>query len=331
MNNLDDQKQKILQFIRMRGPNITMRVSNYLKVDSLITSAFLSDLLSDKAIKMSSMKVGNSPIYLIPGQELQLEAFSHYLGAKEKEAFEILKREKVLDDNKLLPAIRVALRAIKDFAFSLEYNGNLYWRYISMNENEAYELINKGMTNFSQLPQSYRPVQNIQQIVPQKIQEVKNEELEIKPIIQPQIINTIKKIEPIFQTKEYDKSENKLEENVLKPKIRRTKTIKKNLFIEKVEDYLKREGIEISNVIKKGKKEYHALVSVNNPEGNGKNEYLCIAKEKKAISDKELMKNLQVGQRKNLPVLFVTSGEASKKAIEWLDYLGNVIVYKKLE
>jgi hypothetical protein len=44
VNNLEDQKQKILQFIRMRGPNITMRVSNYLRVDSLITSAFLSDL-----------------------------------------------------------------------------------------------------------------------------------------------------------------------------------------------------------------------------------------------------------------------------------------------
>ena len=329
MNNLDDQKQKILQFIRMRGPNITMRVSNYLKVDSLITSAFLSDLLSDKAIKMSSMKVGNSPIYLIPGQELQLEAFSHYLGAKEKEAFEILKREKVLDDNKLLPAIRVALRAIKDFAFSLEYNGNLYWRYISMNENEAYELINKGMTNFSQLPQSYRPVQNIQQIVPQRIQEVQIEKPIIENEIQPKIVQ--KAIEPIFQNEPLEKVPKTIEVTELKPKIRRTKTIKKNLFIEKVEDYLKREGIEISNIIKKGKKEYHALVSVNNPERNGKNEYLCIAKEKKSISDKELMKNLQVGQRKNLPVLFVTSGEASKKAIEWLDYLGNVIIYKKME
>ena len=329
MNNLDDQKQKILQFIRMRGPNITMRVSNYLKVDSLITSAFLSDLLSDKAIKMSSMKVGNSPIYLIPGQELQLEAFSHYLGAKEKEAFEILKREKVLDDNKLLPAIRVALRAIKDFAFSLEYNGNLYWRYISVNENEAYELINKGMTNFSQLPQSYRPVQNIPQIVPQKIQEVQIEKPIIENEIQPKIVQ--KAIEPIFQNEPLEKVPKTIEVTELKPKIRRTKTIKKNLFIEKVEDYLKREGIEISNIIKKGKKEYHALVSVNNPEGNGKNEYLCIAKEKKSISDKELMKNLQVGQRKNLPVLFVTSGEASKKAIEWLDYLGNVIIYKKME
>ena len=251
MNNLDDQKQKILQFIRMRGPNITMRVSNYLKVDSLITSAFLSDLLSDKAIKMSSMKVGNSPIYLIPGQELQLEAFSHYLGAKEKEAFEILKREKVLDDNKLLPAIRVALRAIKDFAFSLEYNGNLYWRYISVNENEAYELINKGMTNFSQLPQSYRPVQNIPQIVPQKIQEVQIEKPIIENEIQPKIVQ--KAIEPIFQNEPLEKVPKTIEVTELKPKIRRTKTIKKNLFIEKVEDYLKREGIEISNVIKKGK------------------------------------------------------------------------------
>ncbi len=361
-NNLEDQKQKIIQFIRMRGPNITMRVSNYLRIDSLIASAFLSDLLSDKALKMSSMKVGNSPIYLIPGQENQLENFSQYLPGKEREAFEILKREKVLDDNKQLPAIRVALRAIKDFAFSFEYNGNVFWRFISVNENDAFEMINQGRVNFSQLPQSYRL---IQQIVP-KIEEVKKEEIKIevpiiKEVIEQPILNEIKKIEPIFKdeneiedkpfnekvskmnllekgSKNYedediDTEEDEIEVSEEKPKVRKTrvKVVKKNLFIEKVEDYLKREGIEISNVIKRGKKEYHALVSVNNSEGNGKNEYLCIAKEKKSISDKELMKNLQVGQRKNLPVLFVTSGEASKKAVEWLDYLGNVIVYKKMD
>ncbi|HLD98046.1 MAG TPA: hypothetical protein VI815_01855, partial [Candidatus Nanoarchaeia archaeon] len=60
-------------------------------------------------------------------------------------------------------------------------------------------------------------------------------------------------------------------------------------------------------------------------------DYLCIAKEKKAVSDKDLMKYLQIGQKERLPVLFLSNGDASKKAVEWLDYLGNVIVYKKLE
>jgi len=43
------------------------------------------------------------------------------------------------------------------------------------------------------------------------------------------------------------------------------------------------------------------------------------------------MKYLQIGQKERLPVLFLSNGDASKKAVEWLDYLGNVIVYKKLE
>ena len=41
--------------------------------------------------------------------------------------------------------------------------------------------------------------------------------------------------------------------------------------------------------------------------------------------------HLQLGQKENLPVLFISNGDASKKAVEWLDYLGNVIIYRKLE
>ena len=359
MNNLEDQKQKIMQFIRMRGPNITMRVSNYLKVDSLITSAFLADLFSDKAVKMSSMKVGNSPVYFIPGQEAQLENFSQYISGKEREAFEILKREKVLQDDRQLPAIRVALRSIKDFAFSFEYGGNLYWRYLTFGENDAFNLINENRVNFSQLPQNYQravqPVNQIQkpvyqpEIVIEKKQEIaskiKGVEI-IKPVVPPAIEEKIEvkpyvenpKIHNIFDKSEETRSlekapieEDRKAESLIKAtsKFKKSRIIKKSDFVLKVEEFLGRENIVIVNIIKKGKKEYMAVVSVDND--GEKNEYLCIAKEKKSVSDKELMKNLATGQKRNLPVLYISSGEASKKAVEWLDYLGNVIIYRKLE
>ncbi|MEM3113320.1 MAG: hypothetical protein QXI33_02760 [Candidatus Pacearchaeota archaeon] len=348
IDNLEEQKQKIVEFIKIRGPTITIKVSNYLKVDSLIASAFLADLLADKLVKMSFMKVGNSPVYYIPGQEFQLEDFSHYLSGKEKEAFEILKREGVLQDEKQLPAIRVSLRNLKDFAFPFEYNGNLYWRYLKTGENEAYDLINSGKANFSQLPPTYRPIQlpiqsQIQDVqIPvqetieqpiQKVQEPKKPIEEIEPELK--IINDFVNIDKanVLESKgDFNVTDDEINvSQKIKTKSKKSKSVKKNMFIESVESFLVKEGITIMDVIKKGQKEYQALVSINSSDGERKNEYLCIAKEKKSISDRELMKNLQIGQKKNLPVLFVTSGEASKKAIEWLDYLGNIIIYKKLE
>jgi hypothetical protein len=120
--NLDVQKEKILKFIEINGPSLPVHISKHLRLDSLLSSAFLSDLLSDKELKISCLRVGNSPLYFIRGQEFQLEKFANFLPGKEQEAFYLLKEHGVLNDGLMLPAIRVALRAIKDFSFPLEYN-----------------------------------------------------------------------------------------------------------------------------------------------------------------------------------------------------------------
>ena len=87
------------------------------------------------------MKVGNSPVYFIPGQERLLENFSQYLKSKEKEAFLLLKEKRFLKDNQQEPAIRVALREIKDFAipFKKPETDELFWRYFTIPESEFKE------------------------------------------------------------------------------------------------------------------------------------------------------------------------------------------------
>ncbi|MEK6891195.1 MAG: hypothetical protein AABX03_03580 [Nanoarchaeota archaeon] len=346
--NLNDHKRKIMEFMALKGPSLPIHISSYLKIDTLLSGAFLSDLLSDKELKISNMRVGNSPVYFIPGQESQLEKFANYLGGKEKEAFYLLKEHKVLDDILILPAIRVALRSIKDFSFPFEHNGKLYWKYLGLNDNGTKEIIECGGARFSQLPQGYQKVntQNSQSIN-QPIQQVQQ-----MPVEQPKIelgndtnsaltedrkeiilLNEIKKIEPIFESP-INQVNNEIatvkeEIPIVKEIIpRKPRVVKDSEFNIKVKEFLNKEGIELVNVVKKGKKEFIGLVKVSN--NDIKTEYLCIAKEKRSISDKELMKQLQIGQRKNLPVIFVTSGEASKKAVEWLDYLGNLIIYKKM-
>src|SRR3989344_1919699 len=143
--NPNEIRDKIKSFIRLRGPSLPIHVSKEIKIETLFTSAFLSELASTKDIKISDMKVGGSPLYFIPGQEEELERYSNYLPGKEKEAFLLLKEKKILKDNELEPAIRVALRSIKDFAFPiiivLEGEKMLYWRFHLIPDLQAKLLI----------------------------------------------------------------------------------------------------------------------------------------------------------------------------------------------
>jgi hypothetical protein len=82
------------------------------------------------------MKVGNSPVYFIQGQEFLLENFSQYFKSKEKDAFLLLKEKKILKDTGQEPAIRVALRAIKDFAIPFKKDEEIFWRYFTTPETE---------------------------------------------------------------------------------------------------------------------------------------------------------------------------------------------------
>jgi len=129
-------KQKIISIIKRRGPSLPVHIASETNLSILFTSAFLSELFSEKKIKMSNMKVGSSPIYFISGQEFMLQNFSQYLKSKERDAFLLLKEKKILKDSEQDPAIRVALRAIKDFAMPFKKNDEIFWRYFTAPETE---------------------------------------------------------------------------------------------------------------------------------------------------------------------------------------------------
>ena len=131
-----ETKMRIISILESRGPSFPAHISKETGLDILFASVFLSELLSEKKIKITHMKVGSSPIYFIPGQEPKLENFSQYLKSREKDAFEILKNEKFLSDKLQEPAIRVALRSIKDFAIPFKRDGEMYWRFFVVPESD---------------------------------------------------------------------------------------------------------------------------------------------------------------------------------------------------
>lgn len=141
--------EKILEVMKLRGPVLPVHVTKAAECDILIASAHLSELASKKLIKISSLKVGGSPLYFLPGQESRLQDFTDNLHEKEKKAFDLLKHKKVLRDQDLDPVFKVAIREIKDFAIPLEvtHKGNMeiFWKWALSSNAEVEPLIKNAL------------------------------------------------------------------------------------------------------------------------------------------------------------------------------------------
>ena len=140
-----ETKDRIVSIIKSRGPSLPVQIAKALNISPLFASAFLSELYNEGRLLTTYMRVGSSPLYLVSSQEAQLERFVQYLNQKEREAFAILQRGKVLDDEYQLPAIRVALRAIKDFALPVKIKSGdqlkLYWKYFLIQDSEIKSIL----------------------------------------------------------------------------------------------------------------------------------------------------------------------------------------------
>ena len=143
-----DKNQAILEIINRKGPVLPVQVSKEINDNVLMASARLSELLSSKKIKISSLKVGGSPLYYLPGQEEKLRNFANNLGGVERKAYDLLEQGKVLRDAVMEPAVRVALRQIKDFAVPLQViyqeKTEIFWKWY-LTENKEAEIVIKGI------------------------------------------------------------------------------------------------------------------------------------------------------------------------------------------
>ncbi len=204
-------KDKIISILRLNGPSLPVHVAKGTGQSILFASAFLSELFYERKIRISHMKVGSSPLYLLPGHEPQLERFSQYIKGKEREAYLLLKEKRFLKDSEQQPAIRVALREIKDFAIPVRKDDEIYWRYFLVPEEELHQ---QKVT---------REIK--EEIIEEKRPEEKKEkELEI------------------FEKKETKKIEKK---KIVKKRI--NKKHDENFF-NKIKEFLSKENIEIIDI-----------------------------------------------------------------------------------
>lgn len=360
-------KEKIVFIVQRRGPSLPIHIAQATGLSMLFSSAFLSELISDKKIKISNMKVGGSPLYFIPGQEPMLEKFSNYLKSKEREAFDLLKSKKILKDKEQDPAIRVALRAIKDFAFPVIHNEEIFWIYFTLSEQEAEELLNQFEKSNTEKVEEKIIEKNIKQekneinyeekkdITQKKIENLENiEKKELIEIIQPELkINSNLKetfvieenTKPINESKKqitfekkYEKETNEKVEieteeilsNLLNEKIvEKEKPKEKSEFVKHLFKWINKNNIEILIEKENKKKEWLGIGKFKTDFGDF--EVVIVSKDKKRISEIDLKNSFEFLQSEKRIIFFISPGSLDKKASDFLNKYGHLIKFIQIK
>ncbi len=168
-----DLRDKIIDFLKISGPTIPVKVAKQFNTNILMASAFLSELSARGKVKVSNLKIGGTPLYYLEGQESKLQYFAVNLNAKEKAVYDELSNKKVLQDKTLEPIARVVLREIKDYAKPFTINNEIYWRWYLLSEEEAVNLVkSQTVSQIQEEPKKIQPVQEMPKpiIIEEKIQ-----------------------------------------------------------------------------------------------------------------------------------------------------------------
>lgn len=297
-------KERMVSFLRMRGPSLPVQIAKDASMSILFTSAFLSELVSDRRIKMSNMRVGSSPVYFLPEHEPQLDRYYEHLKNKEKEAFLRLKEKKFLVDLEQEPAIRIALRAIKDFAIPFEKEGVMIWRYFTaVPEEYTHKIKEKSL----EIEEQFTPPK----IEPEVFEEPETEEPEFEEAEEQEEIE-----EPAPEEIKYKKSK---EKKTKKPK----KIIKKtpssqDKFFNSVKEAITGKGYEITDIVGFSKTDLVLKIK------DRKEEKLLVAFNKKKISDDDILKAYKKASEFSLPYMIISRGEPPKKVQNILDAAKNL-------
>ena len=300
-----------MQFLRMNGPSLPSKIGKLLNTDLLLASAHLSDLISQGKVKVSSLKIGGSPLYYMPGQEHQL---SHYasgnMNPKDVAVLHSLQEKKLLREAHLPLLDKVALRSLKDFAVPLQVTVDgkkeLFWKWHLCSAQEANELLSIY----------FAPPQ-------EEIEQVK----EIKSVLPPESLLQSQPTLVPPQIPENDVSEgSKL---LTKTKERTKRKKQEEEFFPEVEEICKKLKISIEqkDTIRKNA-ELELILKV--PSAVGTMTYFCKAKNKAKCDEKDLSAAYMQAQIKKLPLLLLYTGELTKKAQEMLESgaFENVMVRK---
>ncbi len=321
----EDRLAKALSIIRLKGPVIPSEVNKNLEVDVMLGSAILSELVDKGDLKISNIRVGNSPLYYAPGQEDKLQQFSNHLNSKDRETYELLKQKKVLKDSSMEPLRRVSLRQIKDFAkpLNVKVNGEtiLFWKWYLISNDEAAEII-KTMLPKKEVKEDIKS--NFQEAEKRHSGKTDNEAKGESGQESPEKPAEKKDAGESGQKESREKKEgrgetqSKLSEDKKEEGGEETEELPKDKFFRKIKRYFDDNNIKIKD-FKINRKESDIEFTIEIPSTVGALNYFCKARNKKKFNDGDLSSVFYEGQKRKMPVLFLITGELTKKAKDVLE------------
>ncbi len=317
-----DYREVILAFVKRNGYAFPSDVMKELKKDSMISSAMLSEMASRGMVKISSLKVGSSPVYYDPQNPGILERFVDSLKRPEQEVIALLKSSSILRDNTLSPLARVALRSVKDFAIPLDVTigeeKEVFWRWFLLSDVDAERAIRLLLD-----PPVVESPPEILEVSPEvkkaRARKVKESQKVLPAIVKPVI--------PALSSSE---SSSEIVAEKKEKKDPATKSSEKmGGFASAVRSFFSSQNIEVTdwNVVKEGK-EFDIVIRVPSPVGPVL--MYCRAKDKKKILDADLSSAVVDGQVRRLPVLFLTSGTLGKDGDSLLEKKFKGLTFKTL-
>ncbi len=353
-------KEKIVSFLRQKGPSVPNDIKKALGGDTIIFGAILSELISRGKIKITKLKKGSSPFYYLPGQEPMLEKLMEFLNPKDQETVRLLKEQKVIRESEHTLFIRLSLRNIPDFAKEMMLQTKegpyRFWRYYQINQEEAIKIVNERLNpkpkeepkptelkkdlvekNSLEEQEVIKQTSNSQKQETKNSPEKSNEEPSETNIEKPvektiennkeELIQLKKQTEPkiISETKftETKKETEKQKPLSIKP------SLEKTLFYEKIINYFTTNKIELEHEEQISKdREYSFLIKI--PSNIGYLKFYCHARNKKKLNEGDVAPALLNAKTKDLQCLFVTNGEFTKKSLTMMNKEYKGLIIKKI-
>lgn len=288
-------KEQVLQMVKMKGFVVPSDLVRQFHSDTFIMGAVLSDLVHDKKLGVSTVKIGGSPVYYPPESKEKLLDLVKYLNEKDKATFALLQKQKVLSDTEQTPLVRVSLRALKDYAKPIEVTANsqtkLFWKWYLATDEEVHNTLKTLLVQ--QSPQSLQS--SAPSLQPQPA--VEKEKIKQKEERQAHLAKPPPSLAP--------------EAPSLALPLSSPQQLPTDPFTQKVINFFQQKGIVLieAHLLKKG--EVECLVDVPSPVGTI--HYFCKAKQKKKCSEGDIATIFVAAQMKKLPALLLTTGEIPKK------------------
>jgi hypothetical protein len=282
-----EMRDRVLTIVRSKGPVTPTQIARGTESDTIMASAVLSELVSEGQIRITYFKVGSSSLYYAPGQEARLENFMSSLNEKDRRTVNLLKQKKVLKDADQQPLVRVSLRNIRDFATPITVTRGdkkeVFWKWYLLSADETQRLIKDQLG----IKEPEKPTE------PKKV-----------PEKQAQPKSDREKKEGPYK-KEHTPQPKPAPKDVITP------------FSERVSDYFRKNDIVVQQKEVVRKNDMDFIVQL--PSAVGVLTYYCKARDKKKINDGDLAAAYVKGENKKLPILFLTTGDLTKKAKDMLN------------